>query len=268
MKIKSLVLLAVGCCCWWRCVGGGVVGGGCDYDKARGSIVCDVDDDGIVRLPYFNRGVPELLLKCGRRPHVSLLTKSFQRLVGCPFKLVGDCVGRRRGVVDGGWLLTEDARLRFEQLGVGAAERRAAGVAVDVAAGERRRLRVRLGEEGGPAVEIGSTSSPATPTQKTVTLSRSAVGGVGAVAGVVISLVVVAAGLLLLRRRRRRCVQAAAAATAAAIRRERSRTRGVVVSVPADSTVVDDDGEDSSVGGAVSSASDTAADSATTLLPV
>ncbi len=163
--MSLLFFFLVVSCCWWCCRC-------CDYDKASSRLVCDIDEDGGVDLPDYKDAVVTLLLKCGTA-HARLLTGDFQRRVGRPFRLVGDCVGLKRGVVDGGWLLSEDARLRFRRLGVGADERRAAGVRVDVAAGERNELRLRLGRRGGGGGEFGKCLNSSTNVSSTSASSSS-----------------------------------------------------------------------------------------------
>ncbi|MCP4061674.1 MAG: hypothetical protein GY740_00050 [Gammaproteobacteria bacterium] len=136
----------------------GAAADGCDYDKGGGRLYCDIGGDGRVTLPAFKDGVARLLLRCDGRPHARLLTGVFQEEVGRPFEIYGDCVGWRRGPVDGSWLLSSAARIKFRRLGVGLPQRVAAGVAVDVAAAERAGLRVQLGEGPG-ALSFGPSRS-------------------------------------------------------------------------------------------------------------
>ncbi|MCP4114214.1 MAG: hypothetical protein GY737_02220, partial [Desulfobacteraceae bacterium] len=153
MKSAGVVLLAaVGALVY--CGGGVLPGGACDYDKATSSLACRVEANGTVNLPGWKRDVRRLLLRCSR-PHARMLTITFRDEVGRPFRLVGDCTGGRREVLPGGWLLTAGARRTFERLGVGAGERLRVGVAADVAADERTRLRLQLAD-GGAGVELGT----------------------------------------------------------------------------------------------------------------
>ncbi|MCP4055185.1 MAG: hypothetical protein GY739_19520 [Mesoflavibacter sp.] len=156
------------------CGGGVLPGGACDYDRATSSLTCRVDANGTVRLPAWKSDVSRLLLRCGR-PHARLLTAQFHQEVGRPFHLVGGCTGGRREVLPGSWLLTAGARRTFERLGVGAADRLRVGVAADVAADQRTRLRLQLAD-GGAGVELGTADCKRalpSPTQRQTLLQPS-----------------------------------------------------------------------------------------------